>query len=136
MNILELGTFEGRTTRALAEVMPTHARIWTVDHERRHQGFEDDPRIVFVQQDALEFLTSAPTGCFNFVFIDDSHEYAHVAQEIDMLLDRLVWRPALITGHDVEGAFGLGPLYVDRGGFIIELPLLHAGGSLGVIECP
>ncbi|NIW93483.1 MAG: hypothetical protein GWN20_11515, partial [Phycisphaerae bacterium] len=39
--ILELGTFEGRTTQAIAAAMPDYAKLTTVDHQIRHDGFDD-----------------------------------------------------------------------------------------------
>ena len=134
-NLLELGTYTGSTTRALASVMPSTSRLWTVDHEKRHEGFED-PHIIFVQKDAEEFLRGALVP-FHFVFVDDDHGKEHVARELDLLLEgSLMAEGGIIVGHDVIGVFDLAPLFEARGGFVGELPLLHAGGSLGVIEVP
>ncbi len=133
VNILELGTFEGRTTRAIAEVMPDHATLWTVDIERRHGGF-GDPRIKFFEEDAITFLRDiCPEKSMNFVFVDDDHTFGHVSTEITMLRDRCMASDGLIVMHDVIGPFGLDKIVEREGGFIIALPLLHAAGGLGVI---
>lgn len=134
--ILELGTFQGLTTRALVDVAPD-ALITTVDLEDRVVGgFPNN--VAFSEQEALEFLrmwrNSGPP--FDFVFVDDDHDATHVAQELDLLLGGVVAPGGLIVGHDVEGSFDLAPLFVERGGWIIQLPHLHAAGSLGVIEVP
>jgi predicted O-methyltransferase YrrM len=133
--ILELGTFEGRTTHALAEAAPK-AYITTVDLEARFAGgFPNN--VAFCEDDAIAFLKRWDGPPFNFVFVDDDHTRNHVATEIALLHSRgIVASGGLIVGHDVEGAFDLGSLFVERGGFIISLPRLHAAGSLGVLEVP
>lgn len=134
MNLLELGTFEGRTTRAMAEVMPKLSRLWTVDVETRHDPFEDR-RIIPHEMDAIEFLTHhAPRRSVDFAFVDDDHTLAHVTREVELLLDGVMAERGLIVLHDVIGPFGLDAVVREFGGFVIELPLLHAGGGLGVIE--
>lgn len=129
--LLELGTFEGRTTRALASVMSKHATLCTVDLQKRFAEPFEDRRIHFHAMDAIEFLRRNPTP-WHFAFVDDDHDAAHVAEELDLLLACMA-PGGLIVGHDVLGPFNLAPLFVERGGFIIELPHLHAAGSLGVI---
>lgn len=133
-NLLELGTFEGRTTRALANVMSPNARLWTVDVARRHSSFEDD-HIIFFERDAIDFLENdAPQGVMDFVFIDDDHTKEHVAREIELVKERVLAPKGLIVLHDVFGPFGLDEIVLAHGGFLIELPLLHAAGGLGVIQ--
>lgn len=133
--ILELGTFEARTTRALAAAAP-EAEIMTVDLERRFEG--DLPaNVTFHESDALDFLRASRGRPFDFVFVDDDHTYSHVRAEVDLLMYKsrfLTRKGSLIVLHDVIGPFGLGEIISDWGGFIIDLPLLHAAGGLGVIE--
>ena len=135
MNLLELGTFEGRTTRALASVMPEHARLWTVDITRRHEGF-DDRRITYTEAGAIEWLIhDAPEGAIDFAFVDDDHSLGHVAQEVAILREHVMAPRGLIVLHDVIGPFGLDEIVKAHDGFIVELPLLHAAGGLGIIQC-
>lgn len=135
--ILELGTFEGRTTRALVDVAKGVEEFVTVDIEDR---WEDRPMNTqtysFIQDDAIEFLKRLEFGVFDFVFVDDDHTRAHVEEELDLLMGGVVSPGGVIVLHDVIGPFDLGSLVTSRGGFIIELPLLHAAGGLGVIEVP
>jgi predicted O-methyltransferase YrrM len=131
LNLLELGTFHGHTSRALAGVMPENARLWTVDHERHHEGFED-ARIVFWKSDAIAFLETERIP-FDFAFVDDDHTKEHVEREIELL--KLRMSPGgLIVLHDVIGPFGLDEIVLKEGGFVIELPLLHVAGGLGIIR--
>lgn len=139
--LLELGSYEGRTTRALASVMPRGASLVGVEAvssrwEQSRLAVQENPQVTILETDALKFLRTHAGPPFNFVFVDDDHSAGHVALELDLLLDGIVAPGGLIVGHDVRGAFNLAPLFEARGGFIIELPRLHAAGSLGVIEVP
>ncbi len=131
--ILELGTFEGRTTQAIAAAMPDYAKLTTVDHQIRHDGF-DDPRIRFYKEDAITFLRDMCPQ-MDLVFVDDDHNYGHVSTEITLIKERVLKPGGMIIMHDVIGPFGLDKIVEREGGFIIELPLLHAAGGLGVIQC-
>lgn len=124
--ILELGTFEAKTTAKLAEI----AAVTTVDVEKRWSSLPHGA--VFCESDAIHFLQS--TGAiYDFVFVDDDHEAGHVRTEVELLLGGIVRGGGLIVLHDVIGPFGLDRIVYDHDGFIIELPLLHVAGGLGVI---
>lgn len=127
--LLELGTYKGLTTRELAKAMPPDATLTTVDLKAQHGGF-DDPRVTFVEADALAYIGECPVP--DFVFVDDDHSYDHVAAEVGLL--SYVMDAGLIVLHDVVGPFGLDRIVREHGGFIIEQPLLHVAGGLGVIE--
>jgi predicted O-methyltransferase YrrM len=131
-SILELGTYQGLTTAALREV--SSGFVTSVDLMKRWETLPVGIR--FVESEALEFLRSCPASLFDFAFVDDDHTKGHVAMELDLLLGGIVAPGGLIVGHDVEGAFDLAPLFIERGGFVISLPQLHVAGSLGVIEVP
>lgn len=139
--VLELGAFEGLTTTALAKALP-EAHITAIEHDANRAGvakkrvaFEGCENVDVVQNDAIRFLRACiDLGLmFDFAFVDDDHTYAHVAEELD-LLKRVVRPGGMITMHDVLGDFGLDQLVHHHGGRIIELPLLHAAGGLGVIR--
>lgn len=134
--LLELGTFEGRTTIAMSAVMPRDATLCTVDIEDHWIDLQIDARTQRYTQDALDFLDSSCDGDHDFVFVDDDHTFAHVKEEVDLLMGGIVSSGGLIVLHDVIGPFGLDEIVRERGGFIIDLPLLHAAGGLGIIEVP
>lgn len=130
--ILELGTFEGLTTEAILEVAGD-AEVWTVDIEDRrlYRG----PGANFVEEDAITFLSRPETAnAFDFVFVDDDHTREHVEQELGLLIGRVMRPGGLIVMHDVIGPFNLADLVAEHGGIIIDLPLLHAAGGLGIIR--
>lgn len=145
--LLETGTYLGMTTVALAEAMPGDAAFWTVEQDANRF---DHPipallaaNVSRVQADALTFLRGWPGPKFDFVFLDDDHGAVHVAAEIDTLVDWtkspsewLVAPRALIAVHDVLGPFHLGAVVAARKGFILDLPLLHKAGGLGLIQVP
>lgn len=140
-DLLELGAFEGRTTLAIAEQIAGRAEITAIEHDadrvaevmKRTHEYRDVVNVL--QSDAIKFLKACNEGgvFFDFAFVDDDHTYAHVAEEVD-LLKRIVRPGGLIVLHDVIGPFGLDQLVRHHGGRIIELPLLHAAGGLGLIR--
>ena len=139
LRLLELGAFEGRTTLALAEVMPPEAHITAVEHDHKRAEIarvrlESHPRAEVIVSDTIRFLERAPRASFDFVFVDDDHAQEHVARELDLLLAGRMTPGGLIVGHDVLGKFELDKVFLARGGFIISQPLIHAGGGLGVIQ--
>ena len=140
-DILELGAFEGLTTVALSKALP-EACITAIEHDANRAGvakkriaFELCENVDVVQNDAIKFLRACiEIGLtFDFAFVDDDHTFAHVAEEVD-LLKRVIRPGGMIVMHDVIGAFDLDEIVKYHGGRIIELPLLHAAGGLGVIR--
>ena len=141
-DVLELGAFEGLTTVALAKALPA-ASITAIEHDASRSGVTKKrvaaaglENVSVVQNDAIKFLRACADlagPCFDFAFVDDDHTYAHVAEELD-LLKRVVRPGGLILMHDVIGDFGLEQLVWHHKGRIIELPLLHAAGGIGVIR--
>lgn len=135
-NLIELGTYEGKTTVAMANAMSHLARLWTVDATDHGTYFGDDHRIIKVIRDAEDWLENvAPTGVIDFAFVDDDHERAHVDREIRILKEKIMAPGGWIVMHDVIGDFDLASVCIAHGGFVIELPLLHRAGGLGVIVC-
>ena len=141
-SVLELGAFEGLTTLALAKALP-NARIYAVEHDearatitRNRCANEHGWNVEVIQRDAISFLREcvASERRADFAFVDDDHTYAHVAEEIDLLRTYVIRKGGMIVMHDVIGDFGLDQLVRHHGGRIIELPLLHAAGGLGVIR--
>jgi len=133
--ILELGTFQGMTTRAISSAAPD-ASVVTVDIEKRFEG-DLGANVTFREMDALTFLRTWGGPPFDFVFVDDDHSFGHVSAEIDFLRHpemTLTGPGSLIVLHDVIGPFGLDRIVHEHGGWIVELPLLHAAGGLGVIQ--
>lgn len=142
--ILELGTFEGKGTRELALAAP-QAQIITVEYDAERYAaaraaLADLPNVHCVHDDAIHFLRSCDDIRFDFVFVDDDHDATHVAEELRLLHSwqgpSLMSPGGLIACHDVIGRFNLGPVVVGHHGFVLELPLLHAAGGLGLIQIP
>ena len=144
-DVLELGAFEGRTTEKLAETLegaPTrfpNLVAVEVDGPRAEVARNRCarfPHVRVVERDAIPFLRECLVEglSFDVAFVDDDHTYAHVAEEIDLLKSGVVRRGGIIVMHDVLGEFELAPLVHLHDGFIIDLPLMHAAGGLGVIR--
>lgn len=136
--ILELGTFEGLTTLAIANVLSPTQHLVSVEHDETRAAkaralVGARANVQIIQHDAIAFLKRTQDAMYDFAFVDDDHAYEHVKEEI-ALLHRVVRPGGLITMHDVIGDFGLGRIVHEHGGVIMELPLLHADGGLGVIR--
>jgi len=139
--LLELGSFLGLTTRRLAAAMGTDAMLVAVemDADRHHatlSAFAHMAQVQVMHTEALAYLRSQPEP-FDFVFVDDDHSVQHVAAELDLLLspsNPLVNLGGLIAVHDVDGPFNLAGVVVRHGGWVLQLPKLHVGGGLGLIQ--
>lgn len=141
--VLETGTFLGHTTLWVAETLQ-HAEITTIDNDARrlelaqrmyaeHASESNHCNVQWLLGDAIEHLASLPDASLDFVFLDDDHTYEHVAEEVRLALRKV--RPGgIICGHDVFGRFGLGEIFARAGGYCFDLPRLHAGWGLGVIQ--
>ncbi len=109
--IVELGCYLGRSTRALAENTP--GMVYAVDDFNGPRDIEVNDRgtiesrfranveglpVVIMKADHRS-LRPEDFVVADFVFIDGSHEYPHVAQ--DIRLAQAIVRPGgLIAGHD------------------------------------
>jgi len=142
MRLLETGTFEALTTERLHFASPEGSQLVSLElDEKRWMKAStyclEYPGVTVLCTGAVNYLAKYDGPQFNFVFLDDDHERQHVAAELDLLHDRkLVVPGGLICVHDVVGPFGLGAVVTARHGFILELPRLHAAGSLGLIQVP
>jgi hypothetical protein len=63
------------------------------------QASPSGTKLIFHVGDDLPYLRSVPDGYFDWVYIDSSHEYAHTAAELAILVTK-VRRGGLICGDD------------------------------------
>jgi hypothetical protein len=125
--IIEIGTFDGRTTLNLAVNAPTYLRVFTLDlppeaapkfdlapgerayveKPRSGRRFLDAPpawasavrRITQLMGDSAAFDWSAHDGRAGLVFVDGSHAYDYVIADSDTAL-RLVADKGMVIWHD------------------------------------
>jgi predicted O-methyltransferase YrrM len=90
--------------------------------------------IHIIQDDALHFLKETDDDSYDFIFLDDDHEFAHVRDEVHEA--KRVLRPGgILAMHDVIGPFAL--MYcIPEGGIALDLPRLHSNGGLGIWQKP
>jgi predicted O-methyltransferase YrrM len=120
LRIFEIGTFDGNTTRCLAEAAPDTAEIFTIDLPEEMfdatQGpeafngsqvgerYRDSPARAKIQQiraDATAFDFSPYYRTIDFVFVDASHDYPHGLTDTRNAL-RMVRPGGAIIWHDFE----------------------------------
>lgn len=148
--LVETGTFEGMTTRALFDAQNTyanyHGSLLTsiefdedrcrqvadgVNNWRGYQGVG----VQILHGEALAFIQSLQENSVDFAFVDDDHSASHVHREITSLLPKM--RPGgLIAMHDVVGPFGLDAVCRAFGGVVLDFARLHTAGGLGLITVP
>ena len=135
--LLETGTYQGMTTKALALTMPEDAILYTLDNYSSEGIVPDvvlqNNQVKVINTDAIEWIKSYTGPPIEFAFIDDCHEAHHVYNELTELKPKMAPN-SLICVHDVYGAFNLRAVVRAHGGFNLKLPLLHAGGGLGMIQ--
>jgi len=94
--VFEIGTFNGGTTRVIAEALPEEGRVVTLDLPvaafdatqspkdftgaqvgRAYNGSPAEHKITQIDADSLTFDVSPYRGQFDLVLVDGGHEYRH-----------------------------------------------------------
>lgn len=116
--IFEIGTFNGATTRYMAEAAGLGSRVFTLDLPRaqfdakewpvgvsgarigeQYRGTPEADRITQLLGDSISFDYSPYVGSMDFVFVDAAHDYIHGKSDSRTAL-RLVRPGGLIFWHD------------------------------------
>ena len=135
--LIETGTFEGRTTRAVSEVLLPGAHLYSIeaDADRARAAaaaLADCPNVSVAHRDALSAMAEFADAAVDFVFLDDDHTADHVA--LELIEARRILRPGGVCAvHDVLGPFGLDRLVRLAGGVCLPFAPLHVAGGLGLI---
>jgi hypothetical protein len=151
--VFEIGTFDGNTTRRLAEAAPQDAVVYTIDLPEeafnatqspdafsgarvgeRYASSPARPKIKQFRADAATFDFSPYYGLIDFVFVDAAHDYPHGLLDSRTAL-KLVRPGGTIVWHDFE------PYWSGLVHAICEatrgLPLKRlAGTSMAVLRMP
>jgi predicted O-methyltransferase YrrM len=151
--IFEIGTFDGNTTRRLAEAAPDSAEVFTLDlpesmfdatqgpeafsGARVGERYKDSPsagKIHQIRADATTFDFSPYFGSIDLVFVDAAHDYPHGLTDTKNAL-KIVRPGGFIIWHDFEPYWsGLVQAIVEA---TIGLPLQRlAGTSFAVLQMP
>lgn len=115
--IVELGTFHGRSTRAMLDNSDAH--IWCIDHWQgsrpgvSHGLIADDrdfeiflenisdarDRVTILKMSTCDAIGLLPKDCFDMAFIDADHSYEAIWYDI-VLCASLLREGGLLCGHD------------------------------------
>lgn len=88
------------------------------------------------QDDVFNVIAQMRDESVDFVWLDDTHEHAHVAKELDALMGK-VSSKGLICGHDVVGSCDLRQEFSRYPNSIaLDFPRLGLAGGLGIIQVP
>lgn len=144
--VLETGAFQGKTSLRLmlalanlgggaltaCEIDPD--RAGAVDALLRAQDTpERNVNWVVRCMDARDVIRSLAPQSLGFAFIDDDHQKAHVAEEIELLLPKML-PGGLLVFHDVYGVCDLQEVVAAYGGYSLDLPRAGPAGGLGIIQ--
>lgn len=144
--VLETGAFQGATSLALqyalhdlgggsltvCEIDPVRAD--GVDALLRvHDELNPTVNWVVRCMDARDVIRSLAPQSLGFAWIDDDHQKAHVAQEIELLLPKML-PGGLLVFHDVYGVCDLQEVVAAYGGYSLDLPRAGPAGGLGIIQ--
>jgi hypothetical protein len=118
MRIFEFGTWNGNTTRQLAESAPDDAKVFTLDlpdsafeasqsaepSTRIGERYKDSPARLKIEQiraNSLSFDFSPYFSSIDFVFVDAGHDYRCVLNDTEIAL-KMVRPGGAIFWHDFE----------------------------------
>jgi predicted O-methyltransferase YrrM len=136
--VLELGIYQGDGSESMVRALRGSPRRYIgVDRNRAHCNHvrarlhlqAPSERFEIVAKDAITFLEDYRGPKFGFVFIDDTHEKAHVVREIALCRSHCAVG-ALITGHDTINYPTLAEAFVEAGG----QALVVGERGLGVLQ--
>ena len=135
--LLETGTYLGLTTAEMIRVLPAGAVLHTIDNFDSAGVIPDDvlnhPQVQFHKADAIQWITDYDGPFIDFAFVDDDHLAPHVDEELEILLPKMSDH-GLICVHDVIGHFGLSNVVRKYHGYVLDMPLMHLAGGLGLIQ--
>ncbi len=144
--LLETGTLEAMTTLRMHCASGEDSTLISLEcmkdrWEEASTKCLDLKGVTILNVEAVAFLLNYKGPKFDFVFLDDDHGVDHVAMELDLLHnfatgEGLMAPGGIICIHDVHGTFGLGAIVVARHGFLLNLPILHKSGGLGILQTP
>jgi hypothetical protein len=125
VNLLEIGTFDGRTTLNLATNSPESARVYTLDlppenleatkfplacgeksyvikekSGAKYRGTDCERKIVQLYGDSATFDFSPFLNMMGFIFIDGSHAYEYVLNDSKTCINLINKEKGIILWHD------------------------------------
>ena len=145
--VLETGSYLGHTSvrllHTLQEIGGGSLTVAEWDPEAPERADQTQARLEqaessipwrVVRSDALAVIRDFPDDSLDFVFLDDSHEHAHVAAELEALMPKMRLG-SLVTGHDMYGVCQLHEEFEKYPNCIcLDLPALGPAGGLGIIQ--
>lgn len=101
--VLEVGVFEGETSKHIIKAMPKGGYYCGIDIE----DFRTDKKIFesksvaidFVIEDSKEALLSLNNNYFDVIFVDSAHHWEHILPEFK-LVEKLIANTGVIAYHD------------------------------------
>lgn len=104
-NVLEVGVFEGETSKHLINAMPQDGQFIGIDiTDHRNDSSKSlmancGKSAEFILGNSLDELTRLPLNHFDLIFIDSLHDFDHVLQEFK-IAETLIRPGGVIVLHD------------------------------------
>lgn len=105
-NIAEIGVFTGHLTREILSKCPTVTNYYGIDHVKFSKAWKTmtkkySKKINFIHAKSIDAVQDFEDNQLDLVFIDGSHRYDDVKQDIEIWLPKV--RPGgFLTGHDID----------------------------------
>jgi len=103
--VLEVGTFEGESTAEMAEALPEHGQLFTIDIEefisQKNAKRIKKAKCKFnrILQDGTSWMRGFERNYFDFAFIDSMHHWSHILPEFKEV-EKVVKFGGIIAYHD------------------------------------
>ena len=129
-SLVELGTANGETAKAVLEAMPSNFKLWCVDpyldyptfvdvysaakidgmfNQAKREVFDVYPNVTHIRAKSEEAAASFEPGSVDMVFIDGNHAYEYVKSDIELWLPK-IRSGGIICGHDFSR--NAGPIHI------------------------
>ena len=148
-NALEVGCFDGYTSRRLIDALSTlpwetSLTLCEIDPVRAEAlkeriGIRRNVKVVIAN--SLDLIPTLPAESLDFVWLDGNHEAQHVLFELHALLSRMA-PGGIIAGHDVFGVCQLERVFAHVASqcgwrsMSLDLPRLGPAGGIGLLQRP
>jgi O-methyltransferase len=103
--VLEIGVFQGQTSKAMIEALPESGQFIGIDiedlrlEENKADWKNKRKSIDFVKGDSHKVLKSLPRYHFDLIFVDAAHHWEHILPEFK-LVEHLVSLGGIVVYHD------------------------------------
>lgn len=104
-SVLEIGVFEGETSKHLINALPQGGQYVGIDindyrtNATKAAMTSGGKSIDFILGNSLDELSKLPSNHFDLIFVDGDHSWEHIVKEFK-LVEKVIARGGVIVYHD------------------------------------